>query len=162
MRTRFALLWLLCAAGCSADGLGPNAPEPVAQVDRVHLLLPLNPTADLDGKPGSDGVMAEVFFERVDRPAGVAVSGTLEVLFYEGVPAPTELAQKEPFHVETFPNATLRRMEGAWMYGISYRIPVAWGPKPPASKSITLVVRYLPPAGPPTLSRPEAILLRSD
>lgn len=163
MRTAWiaALPALLVAAGC--DGLGNNRrqPAPVAQVDKVELRMPLQPMVDMDGRPGYDGLVCEVRFYRIDEARSVPVTGMLELSLYEGRVARIDMGQVKPFCAVTYTRRELLGMEGTDRFGLlSYRIPLPWGPKPPAASVITLVVRYIPPRGRPVFSDPTSISLR--
>ncbi|HUS47810.1 MAG TPA: hypothetical protein VM098_06815 [Phycisphaerae bacterium] len=163
MRTAWiaALPALLCAAAC--DGLRDkrSQPAPVAQVDKVELRMPLQPLVDLDGKPGYDGLICEVRFYRLDEGRSVPVTGMLELLLYEGRVARVDLGRLKPFIAVTYTRRELLGMEGTDRFGLlSYRVPLAWGPKPPAGSVITLVARYIPPQGRSVYSDPTSVSMR--
>ena len=167
MSRAWALAMLLpCLAGCVQTGTGREVPPAVAEVDEVILRVPVSPLRVVGEGPGPDSVALEVFCGRSDHGGGLPVSGTLEILFFDGKVAPEDVMGKKPFHVETFPNALLRGnpnsrlREGVGRFGVSYQGMVPWGPKPPTGSGITLVARYISPAGVPVLSLPTGVTLR--
>lgn len=70
---------LVALCGCGGPGES-GGPEPLAQVDAVHLMMPMQAAVDLDGLPGYDGLLTAVLFTREDRDKPVAVNGTLVLM----------------------------------------------------------------------------------
>ena len=154
------LVPVLGAAGC--DGLRDRKkqPAPVAQVDKVELRMPLQPLVDLDGRPGYDGLICEVRFYRLEEARSVPVTGALELLLYQGRVGRVDLGRTQSFCAATYTRREMLGMEGIDRFGLlSYRIPLAWGPKPPESSVVTLVARYVPPQGRPVYSDPTSVSL---
>ncbi len=155
-----SLLTLGALAGCVEPGR-PQVPPAVAQVDEVILLTRVNPLRTIGEGESPNAIALEVFFEKAGQPGGVPVSGSLEVLIFEGRVPPEELLTRRPFHVETYTNAMLRERPDSTLregisprLGVSYRGAVPWGEKAPAAALLTVAARYIPPRGSPVISAP--------
>jgi len=155
------LLAAAAAAGCAetAPGrVGEHPPPPVAAVDHIYPELWPAPV-NLDETPGPDGLQASVLFFLRARPLPVTVSGTVELLLFDGRVGRAEAETVKPLLVCTFRGDDLpkhlRRMRAGW--GYSFVLP--WGKQAPAAPAVTLAVRYLPPEGPPLYSQPVSIPL---
>ncbi len=149
---RIVATWFVCLAALSGcEGLGDgHGPELVANVDQVHLMVPVQAAIDLDGLPGPDGLLAAVLFTREDRPKPVAVSGTLEIMMFDGRIGTDVIATTKPDHHWTFTASELSHLLGTNEYGmLTYRFVLPWGPTPPKSGVVTLAAKYFPPQGPP-------------
>ena len=167
IRATAGTILLLCLAGCVQPTRDQEIAPAVEQVDEVILRVPVSPLRNVGGGAGPDAVLLEVFCGKRDRGGGVAVSGALEVLFFDGAVPAEDVPGAKPFHVEKFPNSLLRgnpnsrlREGYSTFFGVSYQGVVPWGPKSPSGTKITLVARYVPPAGPPVLSDPTVVTLR--
>jgi len=131
-------------------------PGPVAQADRIGLFVPDNAIANWDGKPGFDGVVAQVMLFR-DEGGGlksVLVSGEVDVMIYEGS-KPDRLSDAiKPFFSWTFTSRELaERVVGQYgaLWGYALRLP--WN-VPPQTQNVWLIARYRPPSGNAIYSSP--------
>src|SRR6476620_8783900 len=97
MRFLCSLLGALCLAACATMSGGKGD-----RVDEVHLFgLPI--TLNLDGKPGADGFAVRVFATKGGGAKGSTIeSGAIEVLMFDGVIGPDEVAAREPNQVWKF------------------------------------------------------------
>jgi hypothetical protein len=152
---------LLCLGGCveTTPGGRPLPPR-VAQVDEVHLRVPIPALRSVGGGPGADAIALEVFFAKNSQAGGLPVTGSLEILIYDGKVLPEEFAGKKPLHVETYTNAELKDVEGISRLGVSYKPTVPWGANRPGSTVVTVLARYIPPAGRAVYSEPVTLSLR--
>ena len=155
------------AAGCAVPPGEHEIQPAVGQVDAVWLRVPVSPLATVGEGAAKDAVAMEVICFG-HQGAGMPVSGSLEVIFFEGGLAAEDVSGAKPFHVVAFPNSFLRgepnpRMHEGYspFFGVSYRGVVPWGPKAPSGPKITVVARYIPPAGTPVLSDPTVVTIRS-
>ncbi len=150
----------LTAAGCP-DGAGPvGAPGPPAVVERVdHIDLHCSPAAmNWDGRPGPDGIGAQVYCYRLAEPLPVTVGGTLELVLYEGKVAEEQLLTVPAAHTWRFPAGELERYLVRNIIGWHYSIPLRWGRDAPQSDVLTLVARHRAPDGQTVQSRPATVL----
>jgi hypothetical protein len=162
MRRRLLpIVALALLSGCPAAG-GPGAPPtPSARVDSVFVFVPAAPLRPMSNNPGDLGLLMQVFFSTSDKPRGVAVSGTLEVLIFPGAVSQMEVLQKKPAHVETLANPELRAAEAiSKSFGVCYFLQVPLGSELLGEKRISVVGRYTPPSGPPVLSDPTTVPLK--
>lgn len=143
---------LALLAGC---GVLSGGPDPVAQVDQVNLMVPVQAAVSLSGQGGPDGLLAAVLFTRDDHPKPLAVSGTLTLMMFDGRVNVEQITSSKPAHQWSFTASELSRMLGTNEYGMyTYRLVLPWGPTPPRNTIITLVAKYIPPQGPPVYSAP--------
>ena len=157
-----ALAALLAAAlaGCNGPGALTASPPPaVGQVDRV-VLSPVPVASNWDGRPGPDGLEVTVRLFQYRRELPVTVKGTLEFLLYEGVIDAQELPETQPVRTWRFSEDGLREHLHRSMFGWGYSVRLGWASDVPQTSSVTLLTRYLPPEGPPVVSRPMAVLMR--
>jgi hypothetical protein len=149
---------LLPAVGCQPTPATQQAPQPVARIDAIELRAMPN-ALNWDEDAGPDGLRAEVFCYRVDRPQPAPVEGMMEFLIYEGRVRRSALGSTEPFHVWRFTAAELRpclvRRMGLW----GYVVQLGWGAHVPSASSVTLVARHVPPQGRPVHSAPISIAM---
>jgi len=158
-------LWLcavLCAATAGCPGpegkavVSSRPPRPVAVVDVIYIdALPV--AMNWDEKPGPDGLEAQVHFYRMDQPLPVTVSGTLELLLFEGKVSAAAAQANRPFHTWSFTTrelaGTLRKDLAGW----GYAMRLAWGSPAPAAGMVTLIGRYQASGGEWVYSSPVAV-----
>jgi len=160
--TRRAVFIVIGSCVFAACGCGPGRslqpPRPAAAVDVVNLRVMPNPV-NLDNDPEPDALLAEVFFFKLDEPQPVPVTGTLELLLFEGNVPVGSLGRARPLRVWRFGGDDLRRCltrdHGLWGYVMQLR----WD-MPPAAKHVTLLARYTRPGGGTVVSAPSSIPLR--
>jgi len=153
---------LAALAGCQ-EPEGPvrpqGPPEPVAQVDQVHLWAPLQPTVKTGGGPGADAVQIEVYFEQAGQTMPVTVLGTLEVLMFAGRVQGEDLGTATPLQTWSFTASELRERLNRGRYGMfGYRLILPWDRRP-TGQMITLTARYIPPQGPVVVSSPISVAI---
>lgn len=150
---RFAcsLIAALCLAACGtmSGGRGDN-------VDEVHLFgLPV--TLNLDGIPGPDGFAVRVFVTKGGGAKGSTIeNGNLEVLMFDGVIGPDEIAVKEPKQIWKFTARQLAPLREQTSLGNGYRFTLRWS-QPPTRGHITVVARYVGAKRQPIYSSPSTI-----
>jgi len=151
MRWVCSLIAALCLAACATTSGGGGE-----RVDEVHVFgLPM--TLNLDGKPGADGFAVRVFVTKGGGAKGSTVqSGNLEVMMFDGVIGPEEVAAKEPNQVWKFTPRELTPLHEQTSLGDAYRFTLRWD-KPPTRGHITVVARYVPTKGAPVHSAPSTI-----
>jgi len=152
MRRRATLAGLIVGGLLAAGGCGPaHVPmRPPPPVDAVgYMLMPTYPIpVNWDGRAGADGLAVQVYLFR--PPAGslpLTVTGTLEFALYEGKPAPEELERIEPLRRWRFAGEARDACRVRSAYGWGYAMRLPWGNEPPATSSVTLTARYVPPEG---------------
>jgi len=145
-------------SGCAPETTitKPSLPKPVAIVDRVALLMPESAVVNMDGKPGYDGVVAQIMlFQKSDRGIkSVLGSGDVDVLIFEGR-RPNRLDDAPaPFFTWTFTSDELaRHIVGQYNALWGYSLQLQWDTAPRASR-MWLVARYRPTSGPAVYSSP--------
>ncbi|MCD6364533.1 MAG: hypothetical protein J7M14_01530 [Planctomycetes bacterium] len=140
-----ALLGLTTVAGgCANWGHGP--PRPVAAVDGIEMRV--NPIAlNWDGLSGADGLLTTISLYRKTPMRAVTVSGTLELLLFEGAVAPGYIEKAQPIETWSFSSEQLAEHVVRDMVGWSYVLRLGWTGARPQASSVTLVARYRPPGG---------------
>src|SRR5258706_9945484 len=138
-----SLLAALCFAGCATMSGGRGG-----AVDEVHLFgLPM--TLNMDANPGADGFAVRVFVTKGGGAKGSTItSGTLEVLMFDGIAGPDDVAVKQPMQVWKFTPRELTPLREQTSLGNSYRFVLRWQ-EPPTYGYITVAARYVPPKGEP-------------
>lgn len=165
-RKRLGLLLFLAAlAGCVESN--PNKPpEPVQEIDHIDLFTG-SVAVNLDATPGLDGVVANVYTFRVNQPTEQLVSGEMDLLMYahEGPIASDtleNLLSEPPFRQWTYGPRDLKRHRLRTEVGLwGYRFALNWGPKPPPTKRVLVLVRYRSPSGKVLYSKPNHVALRN-
>ncbi len=142
--------------GCVQPPDRPKPPPPVAEVHEITMISEQAP-AYLDSQPGPDGVRVQVLMFRVDKTQPNTVSGTLDMIVYNGSYSASELGKVEPWHVWTMSGDELRRyifrLYSLW----GYTFTLTWGDTPPSGgpqRRITLRARYTSPGGVEIYSEP--------
>jgi len=159
-----ASLMLLAAvvalAGCgpARKGVSPTPPKPVDHADAIDLWAVPPAAINWDDIPGPDGVQVNVFLYLADRAEPVLVKGTLEFTMYEGRRPREGLEAAPPFRTWEFTQQELATSEMRGPAGWGYMMRLGWGKDVPRSAVVTLNVRYLPPKGPPVLSRAPIVI----
>jgi hypothetical protein len=152
-----------CSAGCTTV-TGKGLPAAVARADRIGLFVPEHAIADWDGKPGFDGIIAQIMLYRNEDGGlkSVLVSGEVDVMFFEG-PAPDNLNDAaKPFFTRTFTSEELaRRVTKQYSTLWGYALRMGWE-SPPQTENIWLIARYRPPAGPAIYSSPAEQTMPAD
>jgi len=142
-------------AGClTTDRL----PGPVDDIAGLELQVKPEPV-DWQGDAAPDGLAAQVRLYSGDPVRAVTVTGTLELLLYEGVVKARHIAQNTPLRTWSFSGQTLRRQARADLVGCHHVLQLPWGPRRPPPGPVTLVARYRPPDGPWTYSEPNASIV---
>jgi len=157
MKAPAAVLILLGLGAAAVGGCSPGA------VARVHKMeMQVFPAAiDLDGRPGADGWQVRVYLYRLSgsgRVEAVRVSGTLELLLFDGQVAAEALLKARPRQQWSFSGPELRRRAVHGLAGWSYPLRLTWNRPVEPGRRVTLVARYKPPGGPWLYSRPNASL----
>jgi len=131
-------------------------PAPIAHADRIGLFVPESAIVNWDGKPGLDGVIAQVMLFRNEGGGlkSVLVTGDVDIMIYEGA-KPANLSDAiKPFLSWTFNARELsQRVVGQYgsLWGYALRLP--WK-LPPRSEKVWLIARYRPPSGRAIYSSP--------
>jgi hypothetical protein len=151
MRSLCSFVAALCLAGCATMSGGR-----ADRVDAVHLFgLPV--TLNLDGKPGTDGFAVRVFATKGGGAKGSTIeSGALEVLMFDGVIGPDEVAAREPKQIWKFTARQLSPLREQTSLGNGYRFTLRWD-QPPTRGHITVVARYVAAKAAPVYSAPSTI-----
>lgn len=155
---------LAALAGCgppNAQWGGQSPPRPADIVDRIEILsLPV--AINLDNVQGADGVRLQVYLFQYAQAEPVTAAGTLEFLLFDRKLGSGEAYAAEPFHAWSFQGETLAKYLARSMIGWNYSVELRWGDdKRPASATVTVLVRYTPPAGQPVYSSPVMISMGS-
>ena len=165
MRTFLAAL-LLCGAsmlcGCppGQQAVGPAPPAPVDVVDSVNLWV--RPTAmNWDDQPGPDGVQVQVYFFRRDdeHKLPLTVSGSVDMILYEGNVKRSEISSAKPFHTWRFSPAQMKGFLARGMVGWCYTLTLPWGTNAPRADTVPLTARSTAPAGATLHAAPASISL---
>ena len=146
----------LCLAGCPPPDGG--VPPRVAAVDRINVLADPN-AQNFDEAPGLDGVKLRVFLYQAGRGSSVRADGPMEFCLYEGRPGSGGLEGMMLFHKWVLSAEDLERFLGQMLGQYGYGLRLEWGPTPPRSEMLTLIVRYLPRTGPPVVASPVIIMV---
>ena len=158
-------LALAAAAGVAAlSGCPParqtvsrDPPRPVEQADYVFPQVFPAPV-NWDDRSGPDGLEVLVYiYRRSHGSLPVTVRGALEFALYEGNPGGEDLARAKPFRTWRFAGEALDACRTRTVAGWGYAMRLGWGSSPPATSSVKLAARYLPPKGPPVEAPPTAI-----
>ena len=166
LRRSFAALVALSAValfGCEdqTGALSRTPPAPVDFADKIELTA--SPWAvNWDGSPGADGVRVRVNLYRVrgTKVKLVTVKGALEFSLYEGVVGSDATSKAKPFRTWRFAGKDLEQFLARGIAGWGYTVQLAWGQPGPATSSVTLAVRHVPPRGQPMAARAVSITVR--
>jgi hypothetical protein len=85
------------------------------------------------------------------------VTGTLELVMYEGRLAAENFTTAQPFRVWRFNSQDLVMRQERGVAGWGYGAQLGWSRQAPASPTVTVLARYLPPQGPAAYSTPVVI-----
>ncbi|MBT3200891.1 MAG: hypothetical protein HN350_13360 [Phycisphaerales bacterium] len=145
------------ASGCTQKTInGKRLPDTVDQIDKIALLVPQNAIINWDGKPGLDGVIAQVMlFQNQEKgPKSVLVSGEIDLMLFEGRKPKTLNNAPKPFCTKTFTSSELAtKIVGQYSSLWSYSLRLPW-PKIPATKDVWMIARYRPKSGRAVYSSP--------
>ncbi len=147
--------------GCKAgpQKISEAPPAAVDVVDALHVQTPFVPE-NWDQRPGPDGLAVFVLLFRRDRDLPVTVDGTIDCALYAGAVQAEQIAQVEPTCSWSFQGRQLRDCLIRTIFGWGYAMRLGWGQAVPTASSVTLLVRYVPKAGPPVASDPIVIPMR--
>jgi hypothetical protein len=152
--------WLLGGgAGCSSPpqrGIAEGAAlsDSIAE---IHLLsIPVALNFDQNGAP--DGFAVKLFANTQSNPKTVRIaSGSVELLMFEGMVAPTEVRLKKPKRIWTYSARQLPSYYFKGSVGVGYQFTPAWEQYQPSGDSITVVARYVDRNGAIIYSAPSII-----
>jgi hypothetical protein len=148
-------LWVLF----SLTGCGTTAFSPKGTIDQLHLLV-TSVALNMDGKPGADGVGVRVYAShRGSSEATPIMSGSLEILMFDGQVPFDELPKHQPLRSWTYPAAELKPHLQKTAIGSSYAFAAVWGNEKPKGDRVTVVARYRPETGSLVYSAPGSIPL---
>lgn len=151
-----ALLCLLLAVCLGCRSLIPTSDSPI---DSLHLLV-TSVALDLDKLPGPDGVGVRIYASRKDSTEAVPImSGTLEILMFDGSVSADQVASVEPIKKWSYPAETLKKYVQKTSIGTSYRFAALWGDAKPKDARVTVVTRYIAPDGKQIYSAPGSVPL---
>jgi hypothetical protein len=145
--------------GCVSDR--PPPPGRVGRtkgpIDQIHLTTGTT-ALNLDRVPGPDGFGVRVFASSSQTPMAVVIlSGTLEILMFDGLLKETNAASAKPLRIWTYTPADLKNCAQNSVVGMAYLLTPLWGDAKPTQHRITLVARYVPKKGVPIYSAASAI-----
>jgi hypothetical protein len=162
---RVVLCSLILAAaimgGCGSmrKGVSPTPPKPVDRAIAIDLWAVPPAAINWDDVPGPDGVQVNVFLYQADRAEPVLVKGTIEFTMFEGRRPREGLEAAQPLRQWKYTEQELATREIRGPAGWGYAAQLGWGKDVPKSAVVTLLVRYLPPQGPPVSSAPVVIAI---
>ena len=148
---------VLGGCGSMRRGVSQTPPNPVDRVDAINLWAVPPAAINWDDMPGPDGVQVNVFLYQADRAEPVLIKGTLEFVMLEGRRPREGLEGATPFRTWTYTEQELATREMRGPAGWGYMAQLGWGKDVPKSAVVSLLVRYLPPKGPPVVSTPIVI-----
>lgn len=167
LRRSLAALAVLSAAGllgCNgqANTLGERPPQPVDFADEIALRTTPSPV-NLDDNPGVDGLVVRVELYRVRGTEVdlVTIKGALEFSLYEGVVGSATRGEMKAFRTWRYAGKELERFLARGIAGWGYTVPLSWGRPGPATSSVTLTGRYVPPRGRPMAAEAVTISIRA-
>ncbi len=149
-------------AGCKSSRSHPPARQAVpagSQSSLAELHLMAMPVAvDLDGSPGTDGILLKVFAVNADHPKPQYIrSGQLDILLFDGVLESQTIQDEKRWLAWNFTPVALAPFAISSPIGIGYNLSLPWGQKPPTKDRVTVVAKYTPAKGQPIYSAPSAI-----
>lgn len=154
-RTRILSAMVLLAVGGCALQPDPDAPPPPRDwADKQILMVSPKPTVNLDARPGSEGVRFQAYFFMADKGKPVAVSGSLNVLMFEGREKAEAVGRVEPYKVWEFSPAELPDHLVRTRWGWAYDLTLIWGLKAPQRPLVTIIGIYKSPDGRQLVSEP--------
>jgi len=168
-RLRVALMWMTAVMLTACATGGGDAPQTARsatatasqRIDVIQLMTP--PTAiNWSDQAGPDGVPVTVYLFRRDRAEPVTLlSGEITFLLYEGRVG-MEALRRDPLHSWTFSAQQMQTVLSESMFGLCYKVPLAWGTRVPRSANITLIALYQPPGGPPVYSAANTLAVKAE
>ena len=161
LRRALAALAVLSAAGLlGCDAQVNTPPQPLDFADAIALrTLPL--PVNLDDTPGGDGlaVRVELYRVRGTKVELVTVKGALEFSLYEGAVGSPARGEVKAFRTWRYAGKELERFLAPGIGGWGYNVPLNWGTPGPATSSVSVTARYVPPRGQPMAA--EAVTIRT-
>jgi hypothetical protein len=148
---------VLGGCGPARRGVSQTPPNPVDRVDAINLWAVPPAAINWDDVPGPDGIQVNVFLYQADRAEPVLIKGTIEFVMYEGRRPRDGPETVKPLRTWQFTEQELGTHEMRGPAGWGYAVQLGWGKDVPKSAVVTLLVRYLPPKGPPVSSEPIVI-----
>lgn len=158
MRPLALVLILFAAAtlpGCLVDD---GLPGPVDVVAGMEMQVNPSPV-DWRGDPRADGIEVQIRLYREKPVQAVTVTGTLELLLYQGVVPARKIAQLKPLRTWSFSGAPLRKHARPDMTGCHYVLQLDWGTEAPPAGDLTIIARYRPPEGRWLYSEPNSSIV---
>jgi hypothetical protein len=156
------LAMVLILSGCVSPGNDGNRTAPVfdpsgATIDELNLLaVPV--ALNFDNLPGLDGFVIKVYAGNRNRPKPVPIeAGKLELLMYDGILQRSDHGPISALRVWNFASDQLRRYQVKTSIGTGYELKLEWAEAKPKMDRITVLARYLPPAGKVIYSAPSVI-----
>lgn len=140
----------------ATPGVRSDAPvvTPLPRVDKMELES-FPSAAQLDDKPGPDGVTLKLRLYSLDTPLAFALTqGEIEFVIYEGSIRENEISGATPFHIWRFSAKQMAQSGRKSIVGWHYAMSLLWGDHVPGSSTITLVVRIPRPEGGPIYAKP--------
>ncbi|HYE30916.1 MAG TPA: hypothetical protein VEH27_05790 [Methylomirabilota bacterium] len=166
MRIGRALYWLVVtlfigfAVACgSPRGGKARAPRGGGPIQEVHLFgFPV--ALNTDRTPGPDVVGIRIYASNRATARGLPITkGELEVLMLPaGTPSPGQQAPG-PLRTWRFKPNELKANEGMTAIGVGYKLALPLGSDIPNVSAVTIVARYVDPAGKVVSSSPSTISL---
>jgi hypothetical protein len=155
-----AVLAVLSAAGLLGCDAQVNAPPPPVDFADAIALRAMPSPVNLDDTPGADGlgVRVELYRDR-GKVELLTVKGALEFSMYEGV-VRSGTREVKPFRTWRYAGKELEPFLAPGIAGWGYNIPLGWGETGPATSSVTVTARYVPPRGRPMAAEPVTIRIR--
>lgn len=146
-------LLVVLVAGCASTDRGGSQ----STVQSLHLFcVPM--AVNLDGQPGPDGFSARVFVRGPMSSRSILVpDGAVELEMYDGALAEGPESRPAPLRTWRFEGRELKSHSGQSAVGPGYRFTLRWAEARPTKSRISIVVRYLPVAGPPVISAPSSV-----
>jgi hypothetical protein len=113
----------------------------------------------MDAAPGPGGISVQVFFFQLSEATDgkvntktVPVSGTVDVMIFDGQIRSFDMATAKPRHVWHFGPAEIGPYLSHSALGYHYAMNLPWGKDEPAATMVTAIVRYSAPNEQPIYS----------
>ena len=139
--------WLLVTTGMLWGCAGSPSLSDHGQVASLHLFAAPD-ALNLDAQPGVDAVGLRLYASGAKTSRGIAiVTGTLDVILYDGRVSEAEIAVTQPIKIWKFSLEDLRPFEATSALGIGYQLALSWGATAPRQTTASVIARYINPAG---------------
>jgi hypothetical protein len=152
---------LLAPTGCgtSAPGAKPalGSASSKSRIDELNLVtMPV--AVNLDSGFGINGIPVKVYALDYERPKAQPIrDGTLQILMFDSLVRDGFDQTNRCRHVWSYPARDLATYTFTTTLGTGYSFALAWGKDQPRTDKMTLVARYLPPAGRTIYSAPSYV-----